>query len=318
MTIVGKILVFVNLVFSLLLGFLVLVVHANRVRSDKLVESKDARLKVVEAENKTLRDDQDNFQKKEADFQQEIRPFVEVKPGDTIEQTKARLAARLKNQEYDNKSREKLLETVQGDLTAERNKSAEREATIKSAILEAERRQKDVEEMRIALAAEIDKSTKLLATTTKAVQEKTKAELDAKTALETAQRLERQVQELSSELVRTQDNANRPAGGTGGTGTGADRLVVRNAPPTDVEGLILSTDDRYDLYKLSVGSDSGLQRGQTLELFRLSKVPGQSKYLGTVRITDVGPKEAVAQPLGKMADRPRPGDQVASRINKSQ
>jgi hypothetical protein len=315
MTIVGKILVFINLVFSLLLGFLVLVVHANRVRSDKIVESQKARLDVVEAENKALRNENGSFLDKEYEFQNQIGEFVGVKQGDTPQDTKANVAAKLKTLDYQTKSRDELLKQTQDDLVAERNKNTEREAAIKAVILEAERRQKDVEEMRVALAAEIDKSTKLLAEKTKAVQERTKAELDAKSAIETAQRLERQVQELSTELVRIQDNAARPGGTVGGIPAGS---FVRSTPPVDVEGLVLSTDDRYDLYKLSIGSDSGLQKGHTLELFRLSKVPGQSRYLGTVRITDVGPKEAVAMPVGKLADRPRPGDQVASRINKSQ
>jgi hypothetical protein len=57
-----------------------------------------------------------------------------------------------------------------------------------------------------------------------------------------------------------------------------------------------------------------LAKGHTLELFRLSSVPSQSKYLGRVRILEVTPHEAVAQPLGRLTDRPQAGDHVASRI----
>jgi hypothetical protein len=91
-------------------------------------------------------------------------------------------------------------------------------------------------------------------------------------------------------------------------------LPRRNPPANDVEGMVLQVDEGSGLIKISVGSDAGLVRGQTLEVYRLSRTPGQSKYLGTVRLTDVGPKDAIAQPVGRMTDRLRPGDMVTSRI----
>jgi hypothetical protein len=68
------------------------------------------------------------------------------------------------------------------------------------------------------------------------------------------------------------------------------------------------------LIKISIGSDAGLTKGHTLEVFRLSAVATQSKYLGTVRILEVTPNEAVAQPVKPLSDKPIAGDRVASRI----
>ncbi len=111
------------------------------------------------------------------------------------------------------------------------------------------------------------------------------------------------------------DNARLAASvGTRPSGQGPLDRNAPNPPPLDIQGMVLTAEEGADLYKISVGSDSGLQRGQTLEAYRLSKVPSQSKYLGTLRITDVGPKEAVVQPMGRLSDRLRPGDTVSSRI----
>jgi hypothetical protein len=68
------------------------------------------------------------------------------------------------------------------------------------------------------------------------------------------------------------------------------------------------------LMRVSFGSDDGLAKGDTLEVYRLAKDVKQSKYLGRVRVVEVSAKEAVAQPVGKMFGPPQPGDQVSSRI----
>jgi hypothetical protein len=85
---------------------------------------------------------------------------------------------------------------------------------------------------------------------------------------------------------------------------------AKNAPPEGVKGSVTRVDEKSGLLTISVGSDAGLQKGHTLEVYRL-KPP---KYLGTIRIVDVSPKEAVAQPVGKALDAIQVGDEVASKI----
>ncbi len=70
--------------------------------------------------------------------------------------------------------------------------------------------------------------------------------------------------------------------------------------------------DPKGLYKISIGGDAGLSRGQTLEAFRVDGLSG--KYLGTVRILEVSATDAVVQPMGKMSAPLKVGDRVASRI----
>src|SRR5262249_8811794 len=68
------------------------------------------------------------------------------------------------------------------------------------------------------------------------------------------------------------------------------------------------------LVTLSVGSDTGLARGHTLEVFRLGAAP---RYIGRVRIVEVEPKQAVGQVTGRLAVAIQVGDKVASRIRES-
>ncbi|HEY7426171.1 MAG TPA: TolC family protein [Gemmataceae bacterium] len=88
----------------------------------------------------------------------------------------------------------------------------------------------------------------------------------------------------------------------------------KNPPPQAIEGTVKAVDPG-GLMTISIGSDSGLTKGHTLELFRLNPAaPTQSRYLGTVRILEVGPKESVVQPVGRLAAPPRVGDQATSHI----
>ena len=94
------------------------------------------------------------------------------------------------------------------------------------------------------------------------------------------------------------------------TGTAAR---TARPPPDSVEGLVRQVDPG-GLVEITLGSDAGLLKGHTLEVFRLSSVPEQSKYLGTIRIIDVSATEAVGQPMGRLAGPIQVGDHVASRI----
>jgi len=88
----------------------------------------------------------------------------------------------------------------------------------------------------------------------------------------------------------------------------------KNPPAEDVEGLVKSV-DVSGLMTISIGSDAGLAKGHTLELFRLNpSSPSQSKYLGTVRILETQASQSVAQPVGGLSGPPQRGDRVASRL----
>jgi hypothetical protein len=83
-----------------------------------------------------------------------------------------------------------------------------------------------------------------------------------------------------------------------------------NPPSEDVEGVVKAVDAKSGLVTISIGSDAGLTKGHTLEVFRLNP----AKYLGTVRIIEVTPQQAVAQPGSRMSAPVQAGDKVSSRL----
>ncbi len=89
----------------------------------------------------------------------------------------------------------------------------------------------------------------------------------------------------------------------------------KNPPHENVEGQVKKIDSSSNLMTLTIGSDAGLVKGHTLELFRLNPAsPSESRYLGTIRILETEAREALAQPVGRLTDKPKVGDRVASRL----
>jgi hypothetical protein len=78
----------------------------------------------------------------------------------------------------------------------------------------------------------------------------------------------------------------------------------------DVKGMVVRVDAKTNLAQINIGSDAGLAKGQTLEVFRVKPQP---VYVGTIVIVEVMATQAVGKPtLVKM--QVQVGDQVASRI----
>ena len=82
---------------------------------------------------------------------------------------------------------------------------------------------------------------------------------------------------------------------------------VDGKPPT-VEGQILRIGDK-DLLEISIGSDDGLQKGHTLEVFR------NSSYLGRVVVKETSPDRAVVQIIPEYKKGIiKVGDRVATKL----
>jgi hypothetical protein len=82
-----------------------------------------------------------------------------------------------------------------------------------------------------------------------------------------------------------------------------------NPPPGKLDGVIKKVDESSGLVTISIGSDAGLAKGHTLEVFRLAP----AKYLGRIRIVDVTATEAVGKPVMKMHAPVQQGDHVSGR-----
>ena len=134
----------------------------------------------------------------------------------------------------------------------------------------------------------------------------------AKARQEQNQALLANIQELTRKLARLETGASTDAA-----------VTIRdpnapNPPITLVNGKIERVDGTDStLIQVTVGTDQGVAKGNTLDVYRLSPEP---KYLGMVRIVDAYQRKSVARFVytGSAAFRPqlRVDDVVTSKINR--
>jgi hypothetical protein len=88
-----------------------------------------------------------------------------------------------------------------------------------------------------------------------------------------------------------------------------------NPPPVTINGIVEFVDG--DLVQVSLGTDHGLDKHNTLDIYRLKPEP---KYLGMVRITDAKHKSSVGRLIqtGNVSFRPvlQQGDLVTSKLSR--
>lgn len=85
----------------------------------------------------------------------------------------------------------------------------------------------------------------------------------------------------------------------------------KHPPAKEVDGEVIAVDLKEGLLTLSIGSESGLAKGHTLEVYRLKPQP---KYLGTLTLIEVKSNTAIARPLKDLKESPRVGDKVSSQV----
>jgi hypothetical protein len=193
-------------------------------------------------------------------------------------------------------ARHKELQEVLKKLEAE---SRQARAAAEEAAAEADRRRREAQRAQDQAAVQDKRMLDLERRLTALMNRSVTAEVEAKMLQERNAALLQRIKELEAQ----QPGAKSPAGTPG----------AQNPPPTDVEGMVVDVNPETGLVKLSLGSDGGLARGHTLEVFRLKPEP---KYLGTVVVVEVHPKEAIAKPVKplKAGLAIQKGDHFASRI----
>jgi hypothetical protein len=288
MTTVGKILVFVNLVFSLVVGALavfVYVPHTNYV------------LKVKEQiEYRQL--DRANMEAYKAQVE-EVKAEMQVK----VDQEKAAI----KRVQDDLAALVLVNKDLADQREAEKQKAIRSEANLKAAQVEVARRQESEDNLKKTIKEEIAKNLDMVKQIISFRDRTTGAEIQSRAALVRNRELETQLQDMARDIARIRANV-------GTTTTVAKN--AKNPPPENIDGLVKAADNKDGLFHITLGSDAGLLRGHTMEVFRLNTSnPTQSRYLGTIKIIEVTAHEAVGTPLGgKMVAPVQAGDTVASRI----
>ena len=150
-----------------------------------------------------------------------------------------------------------------------------------------------------------NQTTGLIVKAEEAKREMIRAQNAAKLSDSIARDYGKKIDELNDKLSELRATGNRPG------------LNLNPPPPPVLSNLRGEVEQvKGDLVVLSIGIDSGLSKGTVLKLYRLED---GGKYLGTVRILDMKPKEstAVFLPVGakqlnqlRPDELPRKGDQV--------
>jgi hypothetical protein len=287
MTIVGKILVFVNFVFALIVGGLVMVVFVTRTNWEEAYKKRETLFNAAIADRDQVARTAEEDKKKSDDVVAKLRTEV------------ADLKKAVADAKTEIKSKEDALQAVS---TKERSDAAQVKAIQDAADARAQQvreLEKSVETLRV------EKRT-LIAERSDAIRERIEADVKAKSASARALALEEELRDMQRELVRKSS----PAGTTGAS----RKRGEENPPAENVEGKVVFVDDEDSLAELSVGSDAGLQVGHTLKVFRLHPVPEQSKYLGVFEIVAVRPHKSVAKPMKTLSGRMQAGDRVAAQL----
>ncbi len=293
MNVVGKILVILNLVLALAaVGFIVVdfATRTNwkneytRLQNEMKVAESNSRisggsLQKYDADNKKLAQERDVARKELVDAQD----LLKVQEAE----------AKRKLDEAEQRARD-------AQLTAEK------------ALAEKERRTKE-NEFQLALLKQREEQIVALTADVRKYREFGASEEAAHKAAK--DRLE---QALARNAELTRALATKGDGGPGGNGDVKPLRGQSNPPSVYVEGKIVKTDPTDpSLVQIDVGSDKGLQKNHTLDVYRLGPSP---VYLGQIRIRDVTPHEAVGllERTGVSNRSPlRVGDTVASSISRN-
>jgi hypothetical protein len=286
MTVFGKILVFVNLVFSLVVGGLVMMVYLTRANWEDAYKKSEASLVAARAEREqTLREKDDakkEYETKLAALQKENKDLnANLDIARRELNTKADELAVFKKQDRKDGADVSVLQT---------GNAASREYAK-----DLEKKNDELHKEKQALIA--------------VISDERRSRIQAQTDLNYYKARNLEVEEKMREVLRELNRKSGPAGTVASRKSGEE-----NPPAENVGGQVISWDPESGLVKVSIGSDAGLAIGNTLKVFRLHPIPEQSKFLGTIEILSVRPHEAVGRPTKPLSYPLRNGDRVASRL----
>jgi hypothetical protein len=281
MTLVGKILVFLILALAITQAALHLMFHVTQTNWKEGYTKLNNQYTVLAAEEQAAQAEQQQAKDEAAKSVQKVESDL----------------ATMKKQLADEQTK---YQTLQAQFNAEKDKSNKVDANLQGSATDIARREEEVKRLEDTVKANNDRIKELVDSSNQLRDRAVAAEIESKSLKERNSNLVAKLEEMSKELIRNK---------SGASGAGAT-VNAKNPPPENVEGMVTKTDSS-GLLTLSIGSDDGVLKGHTLEVFRLSP---SAKYLGTVRVIQVTPHEAVAQPVNRPLSPIQQGDKVASKI----
>jgi hypothetical protein len=283
MTAVGKIFVILNVLLSLVVCGFIVAVYAQRTKWANATKEWQGAYEV--ADKSRLATEQELQRVRDQAAKDVQAAQGEVTKRDDIIKTKDAEVASVKAK----------LEAIEKAGTGDN-------ASLKAVTADRDRLKDEIGGLEKQIADKNNTIVELTKKKNEANAEMVAAQIKASTFQSKAASLEQRVRETETEIVKLR----RTGGGGGGVSVVSTQY---NPPPQNVEGIITKVNG--SLYKLSIGSDAGLERGHTLDVFRLTPTP---QYLGQVRLTDVRASESVATPVDRLKYPVREGDMVSSDV----
>jgi hypothetical protein len=282
MTVLGKILAILNLVLSLAVGAFIVMTYVARTNWHAAYDNMTRQVEVTKADALAYKKDMDQARNDRAQLQEQL--------------DKQKAAA-----DKDQQSLTAQINDLGEKLKRAGEENAKHLAAQRAYDADLKRRASEVDYLKKLIA---DRDAQLSKKDLQVNQMRAlmvEAQINYKAEHERNERLLEENERVSKENRQIRQVSTSPRG----------EASKKNPPPEDIEGKVKAYDARSGLLTLNVGSDAGLARGNTLEIFRTLPEPA---YLGTIRITEVRPNEAVAQPVDRLRHPPQAGDRVSSNI----
>jgi len=283
MTVLGKILVFVNLVFSLLTAGLIVMVYSTRTNWNAAYKKQADTVAIVRAQQ-------------EAEFKA-AQETLAAKQGqvDALDREKASLNNQLTKERAD-------LTAARQEAEAYKSAQSSGAQATQAQADELKRRKDEVDRLTALVSEREQKITDIDRQMAKLRDEKVSFQIQYESAAARNKDLLKQIQDKDQELA----NYRAQVGGTRG---GVTPAQARTPLPEDFRGSIRSI--QGDLATITPGSDAGAAIGAELQVYRLSPRP---EYLGTMIIQAVTPHEAVGRLQGPKKNQVKVNDEVAARL----
>jgi chromosome segregation ATPase len=284
MTTLGKVLAILNLVLSVFVGALIVMSYVARTNWHTAYVDVERQARLADADRKAY-------------FEETVALKDRV--------AKAEQDSQKANQDKEEAGRQHdaAILALNQRLSGEARRSNGFQGSLASMTSELERRQREVNYLGTLLAQRDDqlKTYEKAAEDARdrAVQEEMRARSEHQRNVSLLAKLEDQTKQLQKNERAAQAPLLQP------------NVPAANPPQADIAGIISRIDAQSGLVTIDIGSDAGLSKGNTLEVFRLNPEP---KYLGSIEILAVRPNEAVAKQVGSYRSQLHVGDRVSSNI----
>jgi hypothetical protein len=272
MTAFGKLLVFLNLLFSVVTGALIVVVFTTRANWKAAYTEAAAQAKAAEAAYKAERAAHENDLKQSAAGSSTSRT--------ELDSLRTALTTAIADAEANRKAIDEQKKLAQ-EARADSLRLEEEMKALKSERATLATEQNELRTRLVTIQRELDKQREVAVL----------ADLNSKNLVQKNMNLLREVEGLTIKIRDLEQTGAGLLGGSRGSGESASSILnppPKSAPP-GVRGQVVKVSDSGTLAQINIGSDSGLSPGNVLTVFV------GSDYKGDLTITAVDPKTAVGK-----------------------